>query len=162
MFPMTLGLALLAHVKMAAVAALLFVARLLQETPLPEAVGVLVVAFLTIAAGITTVITLTGAAKWLAEKTGREIGGNQVRIIVGAAAVATCVVYAAFCACAGIVAFPIHGSQQEMLGWLWTSSGALILLSMAVWRRFVRPEPDILQVPGTLEAIVGEPLVRSG
>jgi hypothetical protein len=40
--------------------------------------------------------------------------------------------------------------------WFWASSGGLILLSMAVWRRFVKPEP-------TMEAVVGEPLtLRSG
>lgn len=138
------GLALLAHLKLVLVAPLALVVRLAQEVPLPDNVEQLVAAFLTIAAGVATVIGLTGLGKWLAKVTGHEIGGNQVRALLGGAAVLTSVVYASFCNCAGVMAFPVSGSQADQLRWLWMSSGTLILLAMAVWRKFVRTEPGLI------------------
>lgn len=126
--------------------------RVAQEVPLPDNIEQLVAAFLTISAGVATVIGLTGLGKWLAKISGREIGGNQVRAVLGVAAVGTSVVYASLCACAGVVAFPVSGDQSEMLRWLWASSGTLILLSMAVWKKFVRPEPEIIELPAVFGA----------
>lgn len=127
-----------------ATASVAAVAQQQDLPPLPDNVEQLVAAFLTIAAGIATVIGLTGLGKWLAKVAGHEIGGNQVRALLGGAAVLTSVIYASFCNCAGVVAFPVSGSQADQLRWLWMSSGTLILLAMAVWKKFVRPEPELI------------------
>ena len=100
-------------------------------------------AFVQLAGAVMAIIALTGLGKYLADKAGFTIDGNQVRFVT--AVVATIVAVGAAVlggSIPGIGPFPTAGGAQAWLIWILAATPPLTLFANTVWRYVYKPEPD--------------------
>lgn len=124
-----------------------------QDVPLPENTLAIIAAILAIAGGIWSTIVLTGLGKFLAERFGIHIEGNQVRALAAGAATVVCVVAGLLAAgIPGVPALPLGEGVDAWLRWFLMSAAPLTLFSTAVWKYAYKPEPPVIELPAVLNS----------
>jgi cytochrome bd-type quinol oxidase subunit 2 len=117
---------------------------------LPAATIELVNAVMHLGAAILAVISLTALGKWLAEKAGKPIEGNQVRLLSAVAALVVALVSGVIGGTIpGVEPLPTGGAPQEWATWLAQAVLPLCLFSNAIWRYVYKPTEETNPPPPT-------------
>lgn len=120
---------------------------------LPTSTVELLNAFVQLSGAVLAIIALTGLGKYLADKAGIVIEGNQVRFASAIAATIVAVVAGVLGGTIpGIGPFPTEGGAQAWLVWILAAATPLTLFANTVWRYVYKPEPvpEAIAVPGLI------------
>jgi len=116
---------------------------------LPEFFNQLIAFIMMISTGIWGIIVLTGFGKWLADRFGTGISGNQVRFVAAIVGLGLALVAGlGGASIPGVGPMPLGQGPQAWIGWLMLSAAPMILFATAFWKAAYKPEPDpVVVVP---------------